>query len=106
MKEITVQGLRELQNSGENFQIIDIREPYEYDNCNMGGELIPMHEIPHSIDRIQRQIKVILHCGSGNRSPKMVRWLERHHAFENLYSLKGGLQAWASEVNPAILVNC
>lgn len=106
MRVITINEFRKLQESGEKFQLIDVREPYEYENCNMGGELIPMHEIPHNIDRIQRDIKVVLHCRSGNRSAQIVRWLERYHAFDNLYSLEGGMQAWATEVNPAVLENC
>lgn len=105
MKHITVQELLSLKKSAEVFQLIDVREPYEYD-CNIGGQLIPMHEIPQNIHKVQRQMKVVIHCNSGKRSDQIVKWLEKYHQFSNLYSLQGGLSQWAKEVNPAILENC
>jgi rhodanese-related sulfurtransferase len=65
MKEITVQELKELQDSGADFQLIDVREPHEYDYCNLNGELIPQGEIPDNVDKIDRNKKVIIHCRSG-----------------------------------------
>lgn len=100
MKEITVQELRQLQDSGEDFQLIDVREPYEYDICNLSGELIPQGEIPSSVDKIDRSKKVVLHCRSGARSGNMVQWLEKNHQFDNLYNLKGGILAWARDIDP------
>jgi len=96
MKEITVQELKELQDSGEDFQLIDVREPHEYDICNLEGELIPQGDIPDSVD------KVVIHCRSGARSGNMVQWLEQNHQFKNLYNLKGGILAWAREIDPSM----
>lgn len=100
MKEITVQELKELQESGEDFQLIDVREPHEYDVCNLDGELIPQGDIPHSVDKIARDKKVVVHCRSGARSGNMIQWLEKNHKFDNLYNLKGGILAWANEIDP------
>ena len=100
MKEITVQELKELQESGEDFQLIDVREAHEYDICNLDGELIPQGEIPNSVDKIARDKKVVLHCRSGARSGNMVQWLEKNHGYANLYNLKGGILAWAREIDP------
>jgi len=100
MKEITVQELKELRDSGTDFQLIDVREPHEYDICNLDGELIPQGDIPRSVDRIDRVKKVILQCRSGARSGNMVQWLEKNHGFTNLYNLKGGILAWAKEIDP------
>lgn len=100
MKEITVQELKELKDSNADFQLIDVREPHEYDICNLGGELIPMAEIPSSVDKISRDKKVIVHCRSGKRSGEMVLWLEKNEGFTNLFNLKGGVQAWAKEIDP------
>ena len=102
MKELTVQELKNLQESGEDFQLIDVREPHEYDICNLEGELIPQGDIPYSVDKIDRAKKVVLHCRSGARSGNMVQWLERNHQFENLYNLKGGILAWAREIDPSM----
>jgi len=100
MKEVTVQELNELKNSGADFQLIDVREPYEFDICNLDGELIPMSEIPNNVDKISKDKKVVIHCRSGKRSGDMLLWLEKNHGFTNLYNLKGGILAWARDIDP------
>jgi len=102
MKEVTVQELKAMQESGEDFQLIDVREPHEYDICNLGGELIPQGEIPHLVDRVSKDKKVIVQCRSGARSGNMVQWLEKNHGFTNLYNLKGGILAWAKEIDTSM----
>jgi len=99
MKEITVQELDEMKKSGADFQLIDVREPYEFDICNLEGELIPMSDIPNNVDKISKDKKVVVHCRSGKRSGDMVLWLEKTHGFTNLYNLKGGVLAWAREID-------
>jgi sulfur-carrier protein adenylyltransferase/sulfurtransferase len=88
MKEVTVQELKEMMDSGKSFQLIDVREPHEYDICNLGGELIPQGEIPGNVDRISKDKQVV------------VQWLESNHGFTNLYNLKGGVLAWARDIDP------
>jgi adenylyltransferase/sulfurtransferase len=61
MKEIPVQQLQELKQSGEDFQLIDVREEYEYETGNLNGELIPMSEIPQQHEKISKSKKVIIH---------------------------------------------
>lgn len=102
MKEVTVQELKALMDSKADFQLIDVREPHEYDFCNLGGELIPQAEIPHNVDKISRSKKVVMQCRSGGRSGNMVTWLEKNHGFTNLYNLKGGILAWADQIDPNI----
>lgn len=102
MKEVTVQELKAMIDSGSDFQLIDVREPHEYDICNLGGDLIPQGEIPHQVGRILKDKKVILQCRSGARSGNMVNWLEKHHGYTNLYNLKGGILAWAREIDPSM----
>ncbi|WP_267298220.1 molybdopterin-synthase adenylyltransferase MoeB [Parachryseolinea silvisoli] len=100
MKEVTVQELKEMIDSGADFQLIDVREPHEFDICNLQGELIPQADVPHSVDRISKDKKVVIHCRSGARSGNMVQWLEKNHGFTNLYNLQGGILAWAREIDP------
>jgi adenylyltransferase/sulfurtransferase len=102
MKEVTVKELKDLMDTGANFQLIDVREPHEYDICNLGGELIPQGDIPNNLEKISKDKQVILQCRSGARSGNMVQWLEKNHGFTNLYNLKGGILAWAREIDPSI----
>lgn len=104
MKEMTVQQLHQLRQSGEDFQLIDVREEHEYETGNLNGELIPMSEIPQQIEKISKAKKVIVHCRSGGRSGQIISWLEQKHNFNNLYNLKGGIVAWAREIDPSINV--
>lgn len=100
MKEVTVQELKKMKDSGEDFQLIDVREVHEYDICNLEGELIPMSDIPYNVDKISKDKKVVIHCRSGKRSGDMLLWLEKNHGFTNLYNLKGGVLAWSKEIDP------
>lgn len=100
MKEVTVQELKKLMDSNADFQLIDVREPHEYDICNLNGELIPMSDIPSNVDKIAKDKQVVIHCRSGKRSGDMLLWLEKNHGFTNLYNLKGGILAWAKEIDP------
>lgn len=102
MKEVTVQELKTLIDSGADFQLIDVREPHEYDICNLGGELIPQGEIPHQVEKVSKDRQVIFQCRSGARSGNMVQWLEKNHGFTNLYNLKGGILAWAREIDTSM----
>lgn len=102
MKEVTVQELKALLNSGVDFQLIDVREPREYDICHIKGELIPMGEIPHNVERIRKDVQVVVHCRSGKRSGDIIQWLEKNHNYENLFNLKGGILAWATEIDDSM----
>jgi sulfur-carrier protein adenylyltransferase/sulfurtransferase len=99
MKEVTVQELKELMDKGEDFQLIDVREPYEFDICNIGGELIPQSEVPQNVEKINKEKQVIIHCRSGARSGNIIQWLETNHGYSNLYNLKGGILAWARDID-------
>src|ERR1700752_1221426 len=101
MKEITVQELKAMQDKKEDFQLIDVREEYEYDICQIGGELIPMGEITENLDKISKTKKVVVHCRSGKRSASVVQMLEQQ-GYTNLYNLKGGIMAWAEEIDNSL----
>ena len=103
MTEITCADLRKLRESGAAHQVIDVREPYEAEACSIGGVLIPMGEVIDRISEIRRDVPVILHCKSGNRSAAVIQALESRYGFSGLMSLKGGILAWSAEVEP---LNC
>lgn len=102
LKEITVRELYDLQVKGEPIQIIDVREPHEYEIANIGGELIPLSIIADNADQISRDKKVIVHCKVGGRSAKAINELEEKYGFTNLYNLKGGILSWIEEVDPQL----
>lgn len=98
MKEITPKELKQLKDDQKDFQLIDVREEYEFDEVNMSGELIPMGEVMDNIDKISRDKQVVVHCRSGKRSATVIGALESQHGFTNLYNLKGGILAYIDEV--------
>ncbi len=97
MKEITVEELKSLKDSGSDFQLIDVREPYEFDEANLNGELIPLGEVMSNLHKIRKDVQVVIHCRSGARSASAVNVLESQHGFTNLYNLKGGIIAYANK---------
>ena len=103
MKEISVQELKEKQDKGEDFQLIDVREDFEYEMSNLGGLLIPLGGILIESDKIDKTKPVVVMCRSGKRSAAAIMQLEQQ-GFTNLYNLKGGILAWAGEIDPAINV--
>ena len=102
MKEVTVSELKAMMDEGADFQLIDVREPNEAEIAEIGGELIPMGDIPENVARISKDKKVVIHCRSGARSGNIVKYLENNHGFDNLYNPKGGILAWADEIDPDI----
>ncbi len=99
---MNVQQLKSLIDSGEDFQLIDVREPYESEICQIGGELIPMAEVMQRVDAIARDKKVVVHCRSGKRSASVIHALEQAHGFTNLYNLEGGVLAWSDQIDPSL----
>lgn len=101
MKEISVQELKELRESGADFQLVDVREENEYEIAEIGGELIPMGTVPENLNKISKDKQVVVHCRSGKRSGNIVRFLEAQ-GYDNVYNLAGGILAWADEIDPGI----
>jgi sulfur-carrier protein adenylyltransferase/sulfurtransferase len=102
MKEITVQELKAKMDNKEDFQLIDVREPYETDIAQIGGDLIPMGDVMDHVDDISRDKPVIVLCKAGGRSSAIINALETQHGFTNLYNLKGGILAYAKEIDPSL----
>jgi adenylyltransferase/sulfurtransferase len=96
MKSINVAELKAMQERNEDFQLIDVREQYEYDEANMGALLIPMGEIMERQGEILKDKKVVVHCRSGARSANVIGFLESQ-GFDNLYNLEGGIMAWLAQ---------
>ena len=102
MKSITVAELKAKQDKNEDFQLIDIREGYELDICQIGGEHLPMGEILENLDKISTEKEVIVHCRSGKRSAAVINALETQYGFTNLINLEGGILAYAEQIDPTL----
>lgn len=100
-QEISVQELQAMIDRGADFQLIDVREPYEYDIANLGGQLIPLQDLSQAADQIATDKPVVVHCRSGKRSAQAIAQLSQS-GFSNLYNLKGGILAWAQEIDASM----
>jgi len=103
MKEITVKELKRKLDKQEDFQLIDVREEFEYEVSNLKGENIPLGGLLLEVEKIATDKPVIIHCRSGARSAAAIMQLESQ-GFTKLYNLKGGILAWAQEIDPNITV--
>ncbi len=104
VKEISVQNFQKLLDEKADFQLIDVREPHEYDIVALDGELIPLGDILQNAAKIKKDKQVIIHCRSGARSATAIRELEANFGFDNLYNLKGGVKAYAEEIDTSLPV--
>ena len=99
--QITPQQLKARLDNGEEIFILDVREPYEYEICNLGGYLIPLSTLPQRINELDPKYCIVVHCKSGKRSAKATEIL-REAGFKNVKNLTGGIDAWAVEIDPLI----
>ncbi|MDW3196285.1 MAG: rhodanese-like domain-containing protein [Cytophagales bacterium] len=102
MKELTVKELKQLIDDGADFQLVDVREPNEFEFANINGELIPMGSVPENVDKFSKDKQVIVQCRSGKRSADVIRFLEQNHGYDNLYNLVGGILAWSDEIDSTV----
>lgn len=103
MKEITVHELQKMIENNEDFQLIDVRESFEYEVSNLNGLHIPLGGILLETEKIASDKPVIVQCRSGKRSAQAIHLLEQE-GFDNLANLKGGILAWKEEIDPSIEV--
>src|SRR5580658_2956546 len=97
--EITATELKARQDRGDKLFILDVREPHEYQICNLNGKLIPLGELPRRVNELDSSVEMVVHCRSGKRSADAIHFLQTA-GFKKLWNLKGGVLAWADEVDP------
>tara|TARA_B110000438_G_C15787760_1_gene639241 strand:+ start:90 stop:392 length:303 start_codon:yes stop_codon:yes gene_type:complete len=97
MQSISARELRDKLKNKEDIQIIDIREPYEYEDGALGNENIPLDSMMTSIDRISTDKPVIIYCQSGKRASAIIYMLEKEHNLSNLINLEGGYATYMEE---------
>jgi adenylyltransferase/sulfurtransferase len=99
LPEITVEELKRRRDSGEDVFVLDVREPHEYQICNLGGHLIPLNDLPKRVSELDSSREIVAHCKMGGRSAKAVEFL-RQAGFQKVKNLQGGILAWADRVDP------
>ena len=99
--QITVKELKRRLDAGEDVQLIDVREPYEYQIAQIGGKLIPQNDIPKRLAEIDRDREVIVHCRSGARSQRIAEFLQQS-GYPKVANLAGGILAWSDEIDPRV----
>ena len=94
--------LKRKMDACEPFELIDVREPFEYEIARIyGAKLIPLGEIAERVNELQRERPIVVHCHSGQRSAQAVRLLQQR-GFANLYNLEGGIDAWSDQIDPSV----
>jgi len=99
--EITPRELRERLDKGDDLFILDVREPHEYQICNIRGHLIPLGELPRRVHELDSSREIVAHCRSGKRSAEAIDFL-RKAGFRKIHNLRGGILAWSDEVDVSV----
>ena len=99
--EISVEELKRRLDAKEDIYILDVREPHEYQICNLNGHLIPLNDLPKRVSELDPSKEMVVHCRSGARSARAVGFL-RQAGFAKASNLAGGILAWADRVDPKV----
>ena len=99
--EMQVEELKRRLDAGEDLFVLDVREPHEYQICNIGGHLIPLGDLPKRVNELDSSREIVAHCKMGGRSAKAVQFL-RQAGFKKVHNLTGGITAWSDRVDPKV----
>lgn len=102
--DIDVRTVKQMQDTGERFILIDCREPDEFAQASIEGSLpMPMRTIPSRLGDLEqhRAERIVVHCHHGGRSARVTAWL-REQGFEKVQNMVGGIDAWSLQVDPAV----
>jgi len=103
MEEITATELKQRLDQGDDIQIIDVREPHEYEIGQIpNSKLIPLGQVLNRMNEIDPGRETVMHCKMGGRSAKAIEALQRSGFPGHLVNLKGGITAWSNEVDPSV----
>ena len=99
---ISVHDLKRKRDAREAIQLIDVREPFEFEIARIdGAKLIPLGQLANHLHELKQNGQTVVHCHTGMRSAQAVQML-RQSGFTNVYNLEGGIDAWANEIDPAV----
>src|SRR5580692_11608922 len=101
LPEIQVEELKRRLDAKEDLFVLDVREPHEYQICNIGGHLIPLNDLPNRVNELDSSKEIVVHCKMGGRSAKAVAFLQQS-GFTKVHNLAGGITAWSERVDPKV----
>jgi rhodanese-related sulfurtransferase len=102
VNEITPKALKARLDAGEDIDIVDVREDWELLQSRLDRAIhIPMNDIPEALDQIAKDKPVVIMCHLGQRSAQVADWMETQ-GYDNVYSLAGGIDGWARDVDPSV----
>ena len=101
IKDMTVEELKQRLDKGDDLFVLDVREPHEYQICNLGGHLIPLNDLPKRVSELDSSREIVVHCKMGGRSAKAVDFLKQS-GFTRVHNLAGGITAWAERIDPKV----
>ncbi len=99
--EVSVEKLKTKRDAGEDFFLLDVREPHEYRIANLNGYLIPLNELPQRLKELDRSKEIIVYCHHGIRSAHAVDFL-RQAGFANVKNLAGGIDHWSRTIDSSL----
>lgn len=99
INDISAQELKKQLDEATDIILLDVREPHEYEFCNLGGYLIPLGQLESRLAELDKNKTIIVHCRSGGRSQMALNILEGA-GFTHLQHFTGGILGWAREVDP------
>jgi sulfur-carrier protein adenylyltransferase/sulfurtransferase len=99
--DMTVEELKQRMDAGDDLFVLDVREPNEFQICNLGGHLIPLNDLPKRVGELDASKEIVVHCKMGGRSAKAVDYLKQQ-GFTNVHNLAGGINAWAERIDPKV----
>ncbi len=103
MEEITAKELKQRIDQGDDLQIIDVREPHEYEIGQIpNSKLIPLGQVLNRMNEIDPERETVVHCKMGGRSAKAIEALKRSGFQGHLINLAGGITAWSNDVDPSV----
>ncbi|HYO63275.1 MAG TPA: molybdopterin-synthase adenylyltransferase MoeB [Pyrinomonadaceae bacterium] len=103
MEEMTATELKERLERGDDLQVIDVREPNEYDIARMpGAKLIPLGQVVNRMSELDPARETVVHCKGGARSARAIEALQQAGFQGRLVNLKGGITAWSNDVDPSV----
>ena len=105
LPELSPEELHARLASGEDLQLIDVRQPEEYAYCRIeGSQLIPLGELAQRAEALDDTRPIVLVCHHGVRSMQALAFLQHRLELDNLLNLRGGIHAWSTRVDPSVAV--
>jgi rhodanese-related sulfurtransferase len=102
MNEITVTELKRRHDAGDDFVLLDVREPDEIETASIPwATLIPMGDIPERFGELPHDKAIVVMCHGGGRSGRVTQFLGAN-GYDNVENLAGGIEAWSTQIDPTV----